>query len=126
MAIVKNSVRSPAAQREDPTVESLRSIVSKLVATGSPSLPAAAREAGVSVRTLQRHLASAGVTYSELALEVRLNRARELLGDRSRQVEDIASLLGYADAANFTRAFKKWAGVTPSRYRKSLAGPPPS
>ena len=46
----------------------------------------------------------------------------ELLGEPSRPVDEIASVLGYSDAANFTRAFKKWAGVTPSRYRKSLTG----
>ena len=78
------------------------------------------------VRTLQRRLASAGVTYSDLVLEIRLKRARELLGDQSKPIEQIAVTLGYSDASNFTRAFKKWSGVTPARYRHSVTISPPS
>ena len=72
MAIVRNFAGSPAAPYEDPVVGSVRSIVSDLLAAGCPSLPAVARRAGISVRTLQRHLATVGLTYSDLVVEVRL------------------------------------------------------
>ncbi len=107
---------------ETSTVASVRSIVGELLATGYPDLPTVARIAGIPVRTLQRRLACAGLTYSDLVLEIRLARARELLGDRSRPIDEIASALGYADAANFTRGFKKRAGMTPTEYRRSLTG----
>ncbi len=122
----KNRVRASAATRENALVGSVRSIVTGLSVAGYPDLPTVARKAGIPVRTLQRRLAYAGLTYSDLVMEIRINRAREFLGDRSRRIEEIASALGYADSANFTRAFKKQAGMTPSQYRTSVTGTLPS
>ena len=122
MTSLKDRARTSAGADEDLLVGSVRSIVSDLLITGYPDLRTVACKADITARTLQRCLASAGLTYSDLVTDVRLTRARELIGDRSRQIEEIAAVLGYSDAANFTRAFKKWAGVTPSRYRKSLTG----
>jgi AraC-like DNA-binding protein len=126
MSNSKNRTRASAAAGQNALVGSVRSIVTGLLVAGHPDLPTVARKAGIPVRTLQRRLADAGLTYSDLVLEIRLNRARELLGDRSRQIDEIASALGYLDAANFTRAFKKHAGMTPSQYRNSVTGTLPS
>ena len=40
-----------------------------------------------------------------------------LLEDSKIRITDIAMDVGYADSAHFTRAFKRWAGVTPREYR---------
>jgi AraC-like DNA-binding protein len=72
---------------------------------------------GMSVRTLQRRLADMGVSYSDLVDEVRLASALTLIDDRSIKLSEIARRLGYADAANFDRAFKRWTGLSPSQAR---------
>lgn len=77
-----------------------------------------AATAGISVRTLQRRLSEQGVDYSALVEGARFDMASHLLKDHRCKLIDIAFDLGYADAASFTRAFRRWTGVTPSEYRQ--------
>ncbi len=119
-------IRASVATHETALVGAVRSLVTDLLVSGYPDLPRVAGKAGIPVRTLQRRLACAGLTYSGLVADIRLNRARELLGDRSRPIDEIASALGYSDTANFTRAFRKRTGRTPTQYRKLVTGAPPS
>ena len=42
------------------------------------------------------------------------------LRDSALSLADIASLLGFPDQSAFTRAFRRWTGVTPGAHRKSL------
>ena len=113
------------AEQGPSLYESLRSIVADQLAAGYPPLPTTARKAGIPVRTLQRRLAHEGLTYSDLVVEVTLDRARELLRDRLWKIHEIASALGYSDPANFSRAFKSYVGMTPSQYRKANCGSHP-
>ncbi len=122
MANFKNSTRASAKMPEGSLVDLVREIVKSQLLTGNPDLPTVAGKAGLPVRTLQRRLASSGVTFSDLATDIKINLARELLGDRSRSIDEIASMLGYTDPANFTRAFKNRAGMTPTQFRKSVNG----
>ncbi len=80
---------------------------------GFRSLESVASRMHVSPRTLKRKLASAGTSFSQLLDEMRRVRAEALLQDRSLGLEDIAARLGYANAANFSRAFRRWTGRTP-------------
>jgi AraC-like DNA-binding protein len=63
-------------------------------------------------RTLKRKLAEQGASYSELLDRQRQTRALELLRTDA-SIDDIAERLGYADAANFTCAFRRWTGKSP-------------
>lgn len=49
---------------------------------------------------------------------IRVDRAKELLLDKNRSIQDIASQVGFNSSINFTRAFKKYEGITPSKYRE--------
>jgi AraC-like DNA-binding protein len=82
-----------------------------------PPVERVARELGTSVRTLKRKLAEEGTTYSGLVDEVQVGRAALLLRS-GLTVDEIADRLGYSDAANFTRAFRRWTGKSPRAYRK--------
>jgi len=53
--------------------------------------------------------------------EVRQERASWLLANTDTTVEDIAYALGYEDASNFSRTFKRWCGQTPKEYRLAHA-----
>ena len=71
----------------------------------------------MSSRTLKRRLQQVGLGYQQLLDEARKRDAIKLIQNTHLTIEQIAQHLGYTDAANFTRAFKKWTGDTPSRYR---------
>ena len=90
---------------------------------GCASLPAAADELGVNARTLQRRLADAGLSFSELLADVRHALARDLLRNPELTIAEVAELLGYSEAGNFRRAFRQWSGSTPSAYRRRSVRP---
>lgn len=71
-------------------------------------------------RSFRRRLGDAGRSYQKILDGVRLEKARGYLADSSRSVEDIARLLGYSEPAAFIRAFERWTGQTPARYRRAL------
>ncbi len=49
---------------------------------------------------------------------IRVEKAKELLLDKNRSIQDIAFQVGFNSSINFTRAFKKYEGITPSKYRE--------
>jgi YesN/AraC family two-component response regulator len=59
-----------------------------------------------------------GRTILEAITERRMDRASELLADKSLKVHDIAALVGYENASYFCSVFHKHTGLTPNQYRK--------
>jgi AraC-like DNA-binding protein len=90
---------------------------------GHRSLEELARQSHTSVRTLERKLRAQGTCYSELLEQARHHAALELLRTELG-IEAIAARLGYSDAANFTRAFRRWTGESPRAHRAGLAAVP--
>ena len=70
----------------------------------------------MSTRTLKRKLSEEGVSYTSLLDERRRLQGVALLRTEL-SVERIAERLGYSDAANFTRAFRRWTGKSPREFR---------
>lgn len=100
--------------------------VRRVIETSHPFPPKLARVAAtlfVSERTLKRRLQAEEASFQHLVDQVRLERAGELLEKTSMNLSQIADALGYADAANFTRAFKRWTGQSPSQYRHHQTPP---
>lgn len=85
---------------------------------GAPSLEDVARALHVSTRTLKRQLAAHGASFSGILDDVREQKALLLLERNDLSVEQVADRLGYSDVANFTRAFRRWTGNTPSAWRR--------
>ncbi|MBK8175125.1 MAG: AraC family transcriptional regulator ligand-binding domain-containing protein [Rhodospirillales bacterium] len=124
-----NASPGPAADPEDYEVMratapandfagSVRQVIGALLNDGVPDIQQTAGAVGFSVRTLQRYLAVCGESYSHLVDAVRFDVATRLLRDRDAKLIEIACELGYADAANFTRAFRRWTGIAPSTFRR--------
>jgi AraC-like DNA-binding protein len=84
---------------------------------GYPSIRQSADFVGMSVRTLQRRLAEAGFSHEALVAQSRFATAAAVLEESNARILDLALELGYADHANFTRAFRHWAGCSPKEYR---------
>ena len=73
---------------------------------------------GVHERTLHRRLRSAGTSFRQELDRVRESLSLQLLDSTSLPVCDIATSLGYADSSGFIRAFRRWTGFSPARWRK--------
>ncbi|WP_097459797.1 AraC family transcriptional regulator [Mangrovitalea sediminis] len=94
--------------------------VQRVIETSHPFPPRLQKVAStlfMSERTLKRRLQEESTTFQQQVDSVRLERAGDLLVSTRLSLAQIADALGYADAANFTRAFKRWTGISPSRYR---------
>jgi len=99
-------------------VASIVQAVEMLSSDDFPDIHETARFLGVSVRTLQRYLAEAGITHESLVGRVRFSMAAAVLEETDTKILDIALDLGYSDHAHFTRAFSRWAGCSPQEYRR--------
>ncbi len=76
-----------------------------------------ARAFAMGPRTLQRRLRREHTSFAELLDSVRHQRALELLARSDMDLESISEALGFSDRRSFTRAFRRWTGMTPSRMR---------
>lgn len=88
---------------------------------GFLSLDEVATKLGTSTRTLRRRLEAEGAPFAALLRDAREAQARKLLGSRELSIDEVAARLGYSNSAAFTRAFVRWAGETPSAFRKRAA-----
>lgn len=82
-----------------------------------PRVADAAAAMGLPLRTLQRRLTAAGISFSDLLGEVRVRQAAAWLARGAPTLAEIGFLCGYADQAHFTREFTRRAGMSPARYR---------
>lgn len=90
----------------------------RLVAVPSqlPDMEQIAEEFHMTSRTLRRRLADEGTSFRQLQDEVREALADELLAS-SLTLEQVAEALGYGEASNFIRAYRRWKGTTPKEFR---------
>ncbi|MDM0044772.1 AraC family transcriptional regulator [Variovorax dokdonensis] len=88
-----------------------------------PVLDEMAARLGLSARTLQRRLADLGRHYQEIVDEVRSSLAIDFLSGTLLSVEEVAQRVGFSDASNFRKAFRKWTGQAPGYYRRSQGEP---
>jgi AraC-like DNA-binding protein len=79
-----------------------------------------ARELDLSPRSLRRRMAAEGVRYNELVTRSRMHAAKRLLERPNASIQETAYAIGFASPAAFHRAFKRWTGMTPKRYRASF------
>jgi AraC-like DNA-binding protein len=89
-----------------------------------PGLDEVAERLRMSPRNLRRRLSECDTSFRQISDEVRMHLAKEYLEDTNLAVEQVAYLVGYSEAANFHRAFKRYLGSTPSEFRRNhLASP---
>lgn len=95
-------------------------VADKLVRTpdGYPDLETVASQLFMSARTLKRKLQQCGSGYQLLLDAARERDAVRLLQHSGQSIEEIATWIGFSDPANFTHAFRRWTGVTPSEWRE--------
>lgn len=82
-----------------------------------PGIEGVAKKLGISVRTLQRKLSEESTSFQDVLDEVRFQLAKDYLSETDIPLQEIGLLLGYNEPSNFTHAFKRWAGCSPSEFR---------
>jgi AraC-like DNA-binding protein len=102
----------------DDVVTGLRRVLARRVAGGDTRVSATARDLGTSVRTLQRRLATTGISYQEVLDESRCQAAERHLADAALSIAEVAWLVGYSEPSAFHRAFKRWRGLSPHTFRQ--------
>jgi AraC-like DNA-binding protein len=85
-----------------------------------PDIKEIAAEFALSERTLRRRLLDEQVSYQQLVAQWRQHMAEHYLRNTTLPVQQIAYLLGYADPANFGRAFRQQHGVSPQKVRLNM------
>ncbi|MEP7051113.1 MAG: AraC family transcriptional regulator [Pseudomonadota bacterium] len=103
--------------REPGFIERLQEYLLSRAPSRIPDMHSAAKDLGTSARSLRRRLSEQGISYRSLVQSTLERSAKQLLGDPNRSVQEAAHALGFADAAAFHRAFKRWTGVTPLEFR---------
>jgi AraC-like DNA-binding protein len=85
-----------------------------------PNIGQIARNLSMSVRSFQRKLDKEGLNYKEVLDSVRKNFAMNFIkAHEDYNVNELSDTLGYSDASAFIKAFKRWFGVTPGKFRTS-------
>jgi AraC-like DNA-binding protein len=95
-----------------------RALVKRSVGSGRFSAGDAAKLVHMTQGQLARRLSRFDTDISSEIAAASIGFAKDQLSQSRRPIGEIAHALGFADAANFARAFRKQAGVTPSQYRR--------
>lgn len=106
------------AQLADEPLDEVRTQIAKLAHQAEYSAETLASEMGMSLRSLQRFTRKHGASVKDLIDGQRQANSCRLLGDRRISVDQVAFLVGYSDESAFRRAFQRWTGESPRRFRE--------
>ncbi|HEV8199632.1 MAG TPA: AraC family transcriptional regulator [Candidatus Polarisedimenticolia bacterium] len=102
---------------EDRAADAIRTLLVDGIRAGQFIV---ARHLNMSKRTLKRRLRLEGTSFKAVRDRVRSETAEALLSNRSLKIGAVAQSVGFAETASFTRAFSRWSGSSPARYRERL------
>jgi AraC-like DNA-binding protein len=108
-------------QEEDALLSRVAQEIACALPDGYPELSTSARRLAMSMRSLQRQLAARGLRYQDLVDQVRRERATRLLREPGRSIDEVAFLVGFADASGLRRAFRRWSGVSPQALKRAAS-----
>ena len=99
-------------------VANVRACLVEFLPSGECSRSRVAAALSMSAGTLQQRLIERGTSFHELLNDLRRDLACSYLQQSGVSVTEITFLLGFTDVSNFTRAFKRWTGMSPTRFRE--------
>jgi AraC-like DNA-binding protein len=106
------------AESRTTIVQRVEDYVRGSLASGNCSIEHCAHKLGTSVRTLQANLSAYSLKFSDILEKQRIDLAKAYLKRELVSLDDVAAMLGYSEQSSFGRAFKRWTGSTPQRYRQ--------
>lgn len=96
----------------------LRQRIFEALPDGGATLDAIAAKLGFSERTLQRRLQEVRLNFQQLVEQLRFDTACRYLKHGELPLTEIGYRLGYSEPSAFSRAFRRWSGVSPLMYRR--------
>lgn len=120
-AMAREACERELAARAGGKKEALSVRVRTVLTAGKDRLPTLEEVAGtlhVSTRTLKRRLQEEGRSFRAVVDHVLCDKATQMLQEEGSSVSEVAYRLGYNDVSNFSRAFRRWTGKSPSDFRK--------
>lgn len=122
--IVKKHLTDLTCESAEPEnlADAIKDIIRIKLTGKTPSLTSVSKSLAMQARTLQRRLEESDLSFSEIIKEVRLEEADRYLTGTTMEVKEISYFLGFSDPSAFIKAFKRWTGVTPQKYREQNAG----
>jgi len=93
-------------------------LILELLSSGEPTQERIADQLHMSTRSLHRKLTSVGTNFKTLLDNTRRDLALQYIRQSNLSIADITYNLGFYDASSFSRAFKRWTGMSPAKYRK--------
>jgi AraC-like DNA-binding protein len=109
-----------AATGAAPILRSLRALLERR--PGRVSIAGAAKELGVSERTLQRRLLEESTSFQRERAAAQVRVAQRLLRAREATLARVAVEVGCPSVQHFSALFRRVTGETPAAWRKSVAG----
>ncbi len=119
-ALITQAIRQESANGAITFAESVRSALHQMVLNGFSSAEDVADLFGIHERTLRKRLAAEQTNFKQLVSQTRFTLAQQLLANTQLPLSEIAAALHYADSAVFSRAFRKWAQMSPKAWRARL------
>lgn len=104
---------------EEPTItDRVRELVELLLPTGRCSIEQVARSLGVDRRTVHRHLAKSGLTFTAVLDSTRAELANRLVTSERYSLTEISEMLAFANPSSFSRWFHQKFGTSPREWRR--------
>jgi AraC-like DNA-binding protein len=103
----------------------VRTVLAQRLQHSEPTQEQVAEILNVSARTLQRKLGDSGTTFKKIVDETRHAQALAHFSMPQMSVNEVAHLLGFSCTSSFTRAFRRWTGLSPSQWRAGSGSRPP-
>lgn len=99
-------------------IRQIKDILSACPYARFPNQLELAEQLGVSVRTMQRKLDAENSNYMQIKDDIRQRKAIFYLEHTDKRLDEVAERCGFSEMASFTRAFIRWTGYSPSKYKK--------
>ncbi|HBP4950239.1 TPA: AraC family transcriptional regulator [Pseudomonas aeruginosa] len=113
-----NQISALCGRGERDMVNDVREQIRQRLLYGEPALEDVAEMLGMASWSLQRRLREQGLSFSQLVDNVRRELANRYLRQPQLPISQLAPLLGYSETSAFSRAFRRWFGVSPRQWRR--------
>jgi len=98
--------------------EKVERVIGPLLDGSTPTLDQVALQLNVAPWTVRRKLVEEGSSFQQTLNDTRRDLSISYVSDTALTLGEIAYLLGFGSSAAFQRAFKRWTGIAPGRYRQ--------
>lgn len=124
LMLIKDAIRQlgengSGVSSEASLLDRARQTILATLPMGEPVLEPIAHQLGLCEWTLQRKLREHGLSFTQVVDQIRQESAIAHLKQRHLSVTQLASMLGYSETSAFSRAFKRWFGVSPKQWRSA-------